>query len=784
MSANRFIVYPQWVFLLLFCVAASAMADTENTLRLDDVNIRYDVNSAVQASGFYVCPEGLETTNQAELSNKKPILPNKKSTLQTTTLPNFKKNNRYCFFIQLQNRTDQSEWMLHFSNFFIDKVQVNLFDGSSNYTVQSVWIEGVDREDVNILGRAFSLQLEKDKPYLLTVELVADGIVSPPYIGLMSKGYYQTWSKWMSSLYNISIGIIIGLILVALLCSIILKDVTFFWFGVSSLLLFSFFAVRSHLGIFVLHSNPELPSWIWLWASATSLSLLLFARAFLLPAPSTDSLHQFFNICIGYFLLVALLSYFFSREVNLAIYSVNGLLMMGIIFYSGMARVINNGRYYLIFMLGWVPVLFSLLEHVAIAVFEPEAHTSTLSYKILREPVYQILHMLLHFIAMLIRIDTLKKDKYQAEMRNEAKSRFLASVSHDLQQPLHSMGMFLAHLETHVNSNIGKNILTKVFSLHTAMNDSFKTLMDLSRLEAGAVKVHKEEIDLGIFIARIRLEFEPQACAKGLKIRFKCNIKNLFADPELLERTLRNLLTNAIKYTERGGVLVGFRRRKNKVLIQVWDTGPGISEKDQRVIFTIYERSEKISNIQPGMGIGLATVKHLVDLLGGEIKVFSKEKISTEFRHKPARIGTLFQVSLPYLGGAAQNSNNNSDSIDKTTLQIMLELADTQLMTQVSGSLKNWGYLTSHESRHENPAPVTLIITQCNGPLTTEYISGQIQNFEDACGNVVIALFCDEVNPELAGELSALNVHILSTHYRPAQLRSLLRYLEIFLHKT
>lgn len=766
------------VFILLLCCTAAAMGNTPgtiNTLSLGEANHRYDVNSAAQASGLYPCPLGL---NKTELTALNSI---ERTTLKTTALPDFKQNNHYCFFINITNQTNQLNWALHFSNFFIDQVDVYLFDGTTLQEYRSDWLAGINDEKVNILGRAFPLQLEQNKHYLLAVELTADGMVAPPYIALTSKAHYHTWSEGMSYLYSLSTGIIVGLILLALLCSALLKDITFFWFGVSSLLLFSFFAIRSHLGIFVLHSTPGLPVWIWLWASATTTSVLLFARAFLLPEPSTRPIKKIFDLCIAYFLGVALLSVFLPKQWNLALYSLNGIIMMSIIFYAGIARVIESGRYYLIFMLGWVPVLFSLVEHVAIVIFEPAAYTSTLSYKILREPFYQIAHMLIHFVAMLIRIDALKKEKYQAEMRNEAKSRFLASVSHDLRQPLHSMGMFLAHLDAHIHSTAGKKVLGKVYSLHTAMNDSFKTLMDLSRLEAGAVKINNENIDLGLLIARMRLEFEPYASTKGLKIRFRCNIKKLHTDPELLERILRNLLSNALKYTEKGGVLVGFRRRQGHLLIQVWDTGCGISTADQRVVFDIYERSEKVSASHSGMGIGLAIVKHLVELLDGEITVKSADKSRLPDKlgmHE--KNGTVFEIKLPHTKDCNHAFDNYSDDSDKKGVRIKLDLHQTQILNQVSDSLKNWGYLTADYSHTEKSAPITLIITECTKPLTLDSMSARVSTFEKQFGNVVIALFCDDIDRELAGKLGALNVHILSTRYRPAQLRSLIRYLESF----
>ncbi len=757
------------VFVLLCTVAsiaAGGIPRAANSLLLNDSNIRYEINSARQGSGFFTCPEGLVSASGVDLANLKS------HSHITTTLPDFKKNNSYCFFINFRNDTDQTNWMIHFSNFFIDQVKFVLINGSEPYANNRYFSTGLNDENINVLGRSFSLRLEQNKSYFLAIELIADGLVAPPYIGLMTERSYQDWSTGMDTIYNLSVGIILGLILVALLCSVILKDITFFWFGTSSLLLIFFFAIRSYIGFHFVYAAEGLPSWIWLWASTTMVSMLLFASSFLLPEPATGPITKVFNICIGYFLAVLLLSQFLPQSWNTAIFSANAFLMMAVIFYAGSVRVFYSGRYYLIFLLGWVPVMFSFLELVAVVAFEPETGSSTLSYKIIREPFYQIAHMLIHFAAMLIRIDALKRQKYQAEIQNEAKSRFLASISHDLRQPLHSMGMFLAHLNDHISSKSGQSVLAKVYALHASMNDSFKKLMDLSRLEAGAVRQNMESIDLNRLIARMRLEFEPYAYEKGLKIRFKTTLDNIYSDPLLIERIMRNLIANAIKYTDQGGVFVGFRARKDHFLIQVWDTGCGISTVDQRMIFDIYRRSEKVSRSHAGMGIGLAIVKHLVELLGGNIDVRSKEQK-----------GTLFQIRLPLSNSFSDASDRRSDSSIKSGLRIILDLTNTQTLNQVSGSLKNWGYLTEDRSTAKGSSPATLIITEINELPTLKSMSELISNYKALYGNVVMTLFRDDIDRELADKLTALNVYILSPSYRPAQLRSLIQYLESFLLK-
>lgn len=217
--------------------------------------------------------------------------------------------------------------------------------------------------------------------------------------------------------------------------------------------------------------------------------------------------------------------------------------------------------------------------------------------------------------------------KESADAANAAKSRFLAAASHDLRQPIHAMRLFQETLSgTPLNDE--QRRLIDYLSLSTRnLGEILNALLDVSRLDGGAMQPHPEVISAYGLLRDIEAEFAPLALAKGL--RFKFYFPNhelmLFTDAKLLYSLLRNLIDNAIKYTDSGGVLVGFRRRYGSALIQVWDTGIGIAPDHLENIFDEYFQ---VANPQrdraKGLGLGLAIVKRVAEILGCRISCHSR----------------------------------------------------------------------------------------------------------------------------------------------------------------
>ncbi|MBP2311943.1 PAS domain-containing protein [Azospirillum soli] len=232
--------------------------------------------------------------------------------------------------------------------------------------------------------------------------------------------------------------------------------------------------------------------------------------------------------------------------------------------------------------------------------------------------------------------------RLEAERANRAKSRFLAAASHDLRQPLNAMSLFLGVLQTHVDE-VGKTVVPQIQTSLDAMIELFNALLDLSKLESGAVEIEVKPVPAAPILERLRTDFSGMAKAKGLDLRVVPSRGVLMTDAPLLERILRNLVSNAIRYTESGKVLVGCRRRGDVLRIEVHDTGPGIPPEDQRRVFEeFFQLANPARQRDGGHGLGLAIAKRTADLLNHPLGLDST----------PGR-GSCFQVSVPLAGTSA-----------------------------------------------------------------------------------------------------------------------------------
>lgn len=229
--------------------------------------------------------------------------------------------------------------------------------------------------------------------------------------------------------------------------------------------------------------------------------------------------------------------------------------------------------------------------------------------------------------------------KQAAENANLAKSRFLAAASHDLRQPLQAISLFNDALRnTGLNAEQRRISDCLAQSIHS-LGELLSALLDISKLDAGIVKPCPEVIGIVPFLVRMAAELSPLALAKCLRFRLFCPRLELAVrtDRKLLMSLLGNLLGNAVKYTERGGILLAVRRRGEQALVQVWDTGIGIAPEHMGNIFEEYFQIENPERDRAkGLGLGLAIVQRLARLLGTEVSCRSR-----------AGCGSVFEFRLP-----------------------------------------------------------------------------------------------------------------------------------------
>jgi len=233
----------------------------------------------------------------------------------------------------------------------------------------------------------------------------------------------------------------------------------------------------------------------------------------------------------------------------------------------------------------------------------------------------------------------------EAEAANRAKTQFFAAASHDLRQPLHAMGLFAEALRQRAHDPEVARLVHSINESVDALDGLFGELLDITRIDTGGVDVNPQPVPLRELFARLRLHFEPAAFEKGLALHFRGEALVAQTDPVLLERVLRNLVSNAIRYTEDGGVLVSARQRTTpagarSLLVQVWDSGIGIPQAALPRIFDEFYQVHSHRPLQAhqrkGLGLGLAIVKRLAALMDAPLAV----------RSRPQR-GTVFSLQVP-----------------------------------------------------------------------------------------------------------------------------------------
>ncbi len=245
-------------------------------------------------------------------------------------------------------------------------------------------------------------------------------------------------------------------------------------------------------------------------------------------------------------------------------------------------------------------------------------------------------------LALKLRTEKVVADEARraAEAANRAKTQFFAAASHDLRQPLHAMGLFAEALRQRVHDPEVASLVNSINESVDALEGLFSELLDITRIDTGGVDVNPAPVRLRDIFARLRLHFEPTAFEKGLMLSFHGEHRIAHTDPVLLERVLRNLVSNAIRYSDDGGVLVSCRPKSGKLLVQVWDSGIGISEHNLPRVFDEFFQVQSNRPLEAhhrkGLGLGLAIVKRLAALMDAPITVRSR-----------AGHGTVFSMEVP-----------------------------------------------------------------------------------------------------------------------------------------
>ncbi len=276
-----------------------------------------------------------------------------------------------------------------------------------------------------------------------------------------------------------------------------------------------------------------------------------------------------------------------------------------------------------------------------------------------------------------------RREATRAEKAERAKAQFFAAASHDLRQPVQSLYFFAQVLSDRLKDHPGRDLVASMGQSLDALKLLLDGLLDVSRLDAGVVEPNETDCALGPLLERLVAEYTVQAERQGLRLRLVETSLWTRTDPMLLERVLRNLIENALRYTALGGILIGCRRSGDTVRVQVVDTGIGIADDQQQAVFDeFFQVGNPERDRAKGLGLGLAIVRRLANLLGHRVTVRSR-----------LGAGSAFSVELPCVQPRTLLRNHGGGVANDTGRGLVVIIDDEAIiLLSLRTLLEEWGY--------------------------------------------------------------------------------------------
>ena len=368
----------------------------------------------------------------------------------------------------------------------------------------------------------------------------------------------------------------------------------------------------------------------------------------------------------------------------------------------------------------------------------------------------------------------LLEKKNEAELANQAKTRFLAAASHDLRQPMHALGLFVAELGQKPHAPDTCKLVEQIAMSAETMEDLLDSLLDISRLDAGALQPQIKPFPLQPLLERVDVDYRRDAERRGQRLRLRPTDLWVTSDPLLLERILHNLISNALRYAPGGTVLVACRRHGARVDVEVRDNGPGIATDAQEAIFHEFVQLDNPErNRAKGLGLGLAIVRRLTTLLGHPLRL----------RSAPGR-GALFAVTLPVTVPRPQDHNPPAAAAHSLAgLHVALIDDDPLAAASTLTLLESWGCLVTAADtlermyaalqRSEMPPDIVLCDHHLDGALDGVAVVARLRQL---LGTDLPAIILSS-DTTLADSPRVRDSGIRALHkpVRPARLRALLQ---------
>lgn len=367
--------------------------------------------------------------------------------------------------------------------------------------------------------------------------------------------------------------------------------------------------------------------------------------------------------------------------------------------------------------------------------------------------------------------------KNEAETANRSKTSFIAAASHDLLQPLNAARLFVSALDGHPMGERPRSLVHQASTALDSVEDLLEALFEISRLDAGAIQPELADLSLAAILSALRVEFGPLALAGGLQFSVSETPLWVRSDPRLLRRVLQNFVSNAIRYTEHGSVVVHVAQAGDEVVVTVRDTGPGIAEADREDIFEEFRRVGKTQKI-PGKGLGLAIVRRVTAMLGHPIALETA----------PGQ-GAAFAIRLPMAAAVAVDAGVGpvaSPSRSGAGGLVLVVDNDPGILAGMEALLENWGLdvVTAHD-----PSDAMALAALEQGPalLIVDYhlddrLTGDraVAMLREKAGRTIPAMVITaDRGPETKAQLAGLSLPLLNKPVKPAQLRALLRQMDV-----
>ena len=358
------------------------------------------------------------------------------------------------------------------------------------------------------------------------------------------------------------------------------------------------------------------------------------------------------------------------------------------------------------------------------------------------------------------------------------KSHFLASASHDLRQPLHALNLFVAQLRNESDPVERARLIERVDAATASMNELFGALLDMSKLEAGILEPNVTGFSVGRVLERIETTFSNAAREKGLRLAVVRSDAWVRSDFILLERILLNLVSNAVRYTECGGVIVGCRHRSGRLRIDVCDTGPGVPEEQQGNIFReYYQLGVAGPERRGGLGLGLAIVDRLGRLLDHEIELVSR-----------LGRGARFSVSVPLWADRHSTAETPilSKIGDPTSGKLVVVIDDDPLvLAGMCGILRSWGCKVVSADSEEAAVAGIAAAEQRPDLIIADYRLGggktgieAIERLRDGLSPIVpVFLISGDTAPERLRDAAEKRYPLLHKPVAPMRLRAMVNHL-------